>query len=98
MNPMIQHVALIASIVLPLWNIPLIVRIVKRRSSDDISLFWALGVWICLLVMIPAGILSSDIVMRVFVIANVTIFRFVVGTVIFYRFKKKEIQSPEDAV
>ena len=98
MNPMIQHVALIASIVLPLWNIPLIVRIVKRRSSDDISLFWALGVWICLLVMIPAGILSSDIVMRVFVIANVTIFSFVVGTVIFYRFKKKEIQSPEDAV
>ena len=71
---MIDKIALVASIVLPLWNIPLIVRIIKRRSSDDISLYWAIGVWVCLLAILPSGIKSDFIVWKVFTIANFTLF------------------------
>ena len=42
---MIQTIALIASIVLPLWNIPLILKIIRRKSSRDVSMSWAVGVW-----------------------------------------------------
>jgi uncharacterized protein with PQ loop repeat len=44
---MTEKIALIAAIILPLWNIPLIVRIIRRRSSKDISRAWAVGVWLC---------------------------------------------------
>jgi hypothetical protein len=44
---MMKTIALIAAIALPLFNIPLIVRIIKRKSSEDMSISWALGVWIC---------------------------------------------------
>lgn len=33
----LQVVGAIAAVVLPLWNIPLIVKIEKRKSSKDIS-------------------------------------------------------------
>ncbi|MFC1674813.1 hypothetical protein ACFL1K_02880 [Candidatus Omnitrophota bacterium] len=80
-----QKVALIAAIVLPLWNIPLIVRIVKRRSSKDISLYWVLGVWTCFLLMAPDAFRSADIVWRAFNIMNLILFTAVVITVLVYR-------------
>jgi len=83
-----QIIALIAAVVLPLWNIPLIVRIVKRKSSDDISIAWACGVWTCLILMAPEAFSSSDIVWRVFNIANLTLFSVVVLVVLAYRFKR----------
>jgi len=86
---MIETIGLIAAIMVPLWNIPLIMRIIKRRSSKDISLYWALGVWICFICMAPAGVKSSDLVWRVFNIANLTLFTCVVAVVLWYRFKEK---------
>jgi uncharacterized protein with PQ loop repeat len=81
-----EKVALIAAIILPLWNIPLIIRIIKRRSSKDISILWAIGVWICLLAMFPAGIRSSDIVYKMFTFVNFFFFTFVmVFTVLFHK-------------
>ncbi len=82
---MITKIALVAAIVLPLWNIPLIVRIIKRKSSKDISIYWAVGVWSCLLAMLPAGLQSEDIVWKVFNIANVIIFGLVVITIVVFR-------------
>jgi len=82
---MIEKIAFIAAIALPMWNIPLIIRIVKRKSSKDISIYWALGVWICLLLMAPQGLTSSDLVWRTFIIANITLFTAVVITVFAYR-------------
>jgi len=83
---MIQRLALVAAVILPLWNIPLIIRIIKRRSSKDISLYWAFGVWFCLLVMFPAGLLSEDIVWKAFNIVNFFFFSCVVlCTVLFHR-------------
>jgi len=74
---MIQKIALIAAIILPLWNIPLIARIIKRRSSKDISLYWVIGVWVCFVLMLPSGIKSSDIVWKVFNIVNFFFFSLV---------------------
>ncbi len=84
----IEMVALVASVVLPLWNIPLIIKIVKRKSSGDISRSWALGVWVCLLLMFPAGIRSADIVWKTFNIVNFTLFSTVVFIVLRYSEKK----------
>ncbi|HOD11995.1 MAG TPA: hypothetical protein PLO93_00575 [Candidatus Omnitrophota bacterium] len=82
---MIQIFGLCAAIILPLWNIPLIVHIIKRRSSKDISLWWALGVWTCLIVMAPSGMISKDIVWKVFCIINLILFSGVVVTTLVYR-------------
>lgn len=82
---MMQKVAFIAAIVLPLWNIPLIVRIVKRRSSRDISMYWALGVWTCFILMAPSAFISADPVWKAFNIANLILFSLVVVFVLTYR-------------
>lgn len=81
----IHKLALIAGIILPLWNIPLIVRIVKRRSSRDISIFWALGVWVCVVLMAPSSFTSKDYVWRIFNMVNLAIFSVVVVFVLAYR-------------
>ncbi|MBU1062345.1 MAG: hypothetical protein KJ952_06490 [Candidatus Omnitrophica bacterium] len=85
---MIDNIALVASIVLPLWNIPLIVRIIKRRSSNDISVHWAIGIWVCLLAMFPSGIKSDFIVWKVFTICNLLLFSGVVVCTLFFHNKK----------
>lgn len=85
---MIERVAFVAAIVLPLWNIPLIVRIVRRKSSDDISLLWAFGVWFCMLLMAPSGFTSDDRVWRAFNISSLVLFSGVVITVMIYHKKR----------
>ena len=82
---MIQTIGLIAAVIMPLWNIPLIVRIAKRKSSKDISLPWALGVLACILLMLPAALTSPDIVLRVYGIANALFFTAVVIQILRYR-------------
>jgi len=82
---MMQTIALVAAVILPFWNIPLIVRIVKRKSSRDISLYWAVGVWICFALMAPTGFVSPDLVWRVFNIVNFTFFSVVLAVVLKYR-------------
>jgi len=85
---MMKTIAFIAAIALPLFNIPLIVRIIRRKSSDDMSVSWALGVWICFLLMAPEAFRSSDIVWRAFNIANLVLFTIVMAAVLRYRKKK----------
>jgi uncharacterized protein with PQ loop repeat len=80
-----KMIALIAAIILPLFNIPLIVRVVKRRSSKDLSIHWALGVWICFLLMAPESLRSPDIVWRAFSIMNIILFTCVLIAVLVYR-------------
>jgi len=82
---MIKTIAFIAAIVLPLFNIPLIVRVIKRRSSRDLSIHWALGVWICFLLMAPESLRSPDIVWRAFSIMNIILFTCVLIAVLAYR-------------
>ena len=74
----LDYIGLAASIVMPLFNIPLIVRIIRRRSSADISMSWAMGVWICALLMAPSGFTSKDMVWRSYNIVNLVLFSGVV--------------------
>ncbi len=85
---MIEKIALIGGIVLPFCNIPLMIRIIKRKSSEDISIPWAIGVWICLVLMAPDGFVSDDIVWKVYNIINFILFSAVVVTVLLFRKKK----------
>ena len=82
---MIQVIGIIAAVILPFWNIPLIIRIQKRKSSKEISIFWALGVWVCLILMFPAAIVSNDTVFKVFSIVNIALFSLVVVQTLRYR-------------
>jgi uncharacterized protein with PQ loop repeat len=74
----IEKIGLVASIVMPLFNIPLIVKIMRRRSSADISMSWLMGVWICAILMAPSGFTSKDLVWRCFNIVNLVLFTGVV--------------------
>ena len=81
-----------AGALLPLFNIPLILRIVKRKSADDISLVWVFGVWICILLMTPAALTSPDFAFRSFGWTNVIFFTGVVAVTVKYhhRFNNKK--------
>ena len=88
MDDLIKTVGLVASVILPFWNIPLIVRIIRRKSSEDVSLYWVCGVWICFLFMFPSGLTSEDIVWKTFNIVNFILFTGVMITVLIFRERK----------
>jgi len=89
----IDKIAFLAAIVLPLFNIPLIMRMVKRKSSKDISLWWVFGVWTCILLMAPSSFQSEDVVWRFFNYNNILFFTAVVFTTIKYRKGKPNGQT-----
>lgn len=80
-----KFAGVIAGIVMPLFNIPLIYKIWKRKSSSDLSLTWALGVWGAIVLMTPSAVISADPVFRIFGIANLLLFSLVVIFVLKYR-------------
>ncbi len=85
MQSAIHTIGMIAAIVLPFWNIPLILTIHRRRSSQDISLAWALGVFVCILAMLPSAIGSPDRIFQAFSLINTVFFAAVVLCVLKYR-------------
>jgi len=76
---------MISAVALPFCNLPLILRIQQRQSADDISPVWAIGVWICLVGMLPSGLASQDPVFRIFTIVNLALFSGVVVQVLRFR-------------
>lgn len=88
----LQTLALMASVVMPLFNIPLIVRIVQRKSSEDLSFSWFFGVWICMLLMLPWAFVTKDTVLKVFSFVNVSLFSLVGFVMIKYR-KQKAVEN-----
>lgn len=83
--PWAQKLGFISSIILPFFNIPLMMRLVKRKSSEDLSLVWVLGVMICMIGMLPAGLQSEDLIFKLFSVLNFIFFSGVVGLTIYYR-------------
>jgi hypothetical protein len=77
-----------AGILMPFFNIPLMVRIAKRGTSEDISLAWLFGVWGCIVAMFPSTLASTDPVLKAFGLSNVVLFSMVVVVVMMYRKKK----------
>lgn len=84
---LLQTISIWAGAVLPLFNIPLIIRIIRRKSADDISLVWLFGVWICILLMSPAALTSPDIAFRSFGWTNIIFFTGVVVVTVKYHHK-----------
>lgn len=80
---------MVAGVALPLFNIPLIIRLVRRKSSEDLSLSWAVGVWVCIVLMTPQALRSSDIAFRAYGIVNILFFSVVTFLVVKYRSKEK---------
>ena len=82
----IETISMVGAVGLPMFDIPLIVRIVKRKSAADISVSWIVGLWVCSVGMAPAAILSSeDLVWKTFNIVNVVLLTGVLVAVIYYR-------------
>jgi len=82
-DPMTQ-LGLVSAVALPLFDIPLIARIMRRKSSEDISLVWTFGIWACTLGMLPSSLGSSDIILKAFAIVNTVLFTAVVVAVVKY--------------
>lgn len=91
MPRILEQIGFVAAVVLPLWNIPLIIKIIKRKSSGDISLAWVIGVWVCVVLMAPSGFQSKDQVWRVFNVMNLVLFTAVFVTVLKYRKGKTNV-------
>jgi uncharacterized protein with PQ loop repeat len=90
----IQIIGMLSGIIMPLFNIPLILRITRRRSSADISLVWVIGVWSCVIAMLPSALQSPDPVLMVFGIINSLFFSAVLFTVLyFHRDVKKSTKA-----
>lgn len=85
MEKIVHFIGLIAAVAMPLWNIPLILRIWKRRSSADISVAWVVGVWACIVLMLPSALLSNDFVFRAFGVVNTVFFTAVLIVVLMHR-------------
>ncbi len=90
MKDIIELVGTVSGVALPLFNIPLIARLLKRKSSQDMSLVWAVGVWVCIVLMTPQGLRSSDIAFRLYSIVNIIFFSIVVFLVLKYRSASKQ--------
>ena len=80
----------VGAIVLPLFNIPLIIRIVRRKSAEDLSILWVMGVWVSTLLMTPQAFRSTDLTFRAFGIFNVVFFSAVVFVV--FRYHKHRLK------
>lgn len=82
---MIATLGMVGAVVLPLFNIALMTRIRKRKSSNDISMVWTIGVFSCVLIMLPSALVSTDSVFKLFSIINTLLFSGVVYHVLRYR-------------
>lgn len=81
----VEKLGVVSGIALPLFNIPLIVRLVRRKKADDFSISWALGVWVCIVLMTPQALRSSDPAFKVYGVVNLLFFSLVAFFILKYR-------------
>ncbi len=85
----VEILGLVSSVALPFFNLPLMRRLYKRKSSEDLSLVWLFGIFFSLVGMLPLGLQSTDKIFRLFSILNLAFFSGVVYLTLYYRMKKK---------
>ena len=83
-------IGLWAGMIMPLWDIPLIIRILRRKSSSDISLVWMWGIWICSVGMTPIAFIGHNTVAIGFNVVNVTMLSALLIVVLKYRQRKEQ--------
>lgn len=91
---MLKTIALIIGIILPFFNIPLIYRITKRRSAEDVSLVWSLGILVCFILMQPHAVIGGE---KIFALFNtINIFFLIIMNIQILRFHKPKSKNPKD--
>lgn len=88
-NSIWTNIGLTVGLILPFFNLAQIWRMFKCKSSHDISIVWCIGVWVCIMLMLPSALISEDTVYRTFSIANVAFFSALVGTAVYYRVRNR---------
>ena len=83
--PTWETIGLWAGVMLPLWDIPLIVQVLRRKSSADISVMWAVGIWLSSVLMAPSAFVSGDKAAMGFNAVNVVMLTIVLIVVLKYR-------------
>ena len=87
MSDWIEKVGTVSAVALPLFNIPLILKLNKRKTSGDLSVSWAVGVWVCIVLMTPQALRSNDMAFRAYGAVNILFFSVVAFLVVKYREK-----------
>lgn len=82
---------MVAGLILPFFNLAQIIRMIKFKSSHDVSIVWCIGVWICIVLMLPSALISEDTVYRTFSIVNVAFFSALVGTAVYFRVRNRQL-------
>lgn len=82
---MVETIGFWAGVALPLFDIPLIVQICRRKSSADISVVWAIGIWASSVLMAPSAYISGDMAAIGFNTVNVIMLTAVVVAVLKFR-------------
>lgn len=85
MKQFILYSGMVAAAVVPLFNIPFILRIRRNKSSRDVSKVWTAGVWICAVLMLPQAVASEELSFKLFGIINFILFSAVAFSVWKYR-------------
>lgn len=81
---MIQTLGMVSGIMMPFFNLPLMLRIIRRRSSQDISLVWVVGVWFCVMGLLPSSLQSPDPILLAFGVVNALFFTGVFLSVLYF--------------
>ena len=89
MDSWIQKIGTVSAVALPFFNIPLIIHLWRRKRSDDFSLSWAVGVWVCIVLMTPQALRSSDATFRAYGVVNILFFSVVAFLIVWYRRRNK---------
>ncbi len=87
MDNWVEKIGTVSAVALPLFNIPLIIKLMQTKSSKNYSLSWALGVWVCILFMTPQAMRSQDVAFRSFGFINLFFFTIVTFLIVKYRQK-----------
>jgi len=90
MDAWVEKIGMISAVLLPLFNIPLILRLIQRKRSEDFSLSWAVGVWLCIILMTPQALRSTDPTFRIFGAVNLVFFTVVAFLIVKYRYRSKK--------
>ena len=85
MDAWIERLGVISAVALPFFNIPLVIRLIQRKSSSDFSLSWAIGVWVCIALMTPQSLRSADAAFHAYGMLNLIFFSAVVLLILKYR-------------
>ena len=88
MENYIEKIALVAGVALPFFNVPLIIRLWQRKRAEDLSVSWAVGVWVCIVLMTPQALRSTDAAFKAYGVVNILFFTVVAFQIVWYRRKR----------